>query len=179
MALTVLIGGVRSGKSELAVRIALQQRSPVTFLATGEPGDEEMGARIAQHRRERPAEWRTIEAPLALLETIAMVPDDSCLLIDCLTLWTANVLAARGAAAAEVEAHEAAARAAGRNGLTIAVSNEVGMGVVPENPLGREYRDLLGRVNAMWAETAENAYLMVAGRVLALHSSESVIGALR
>jgi adenosylcobinamide kinase/adenosylcobinamide-phosphate guanylyltransferase len=168
MALLLLIGGARSGKSELALRLAREQREPVVFVATGEAGDDEMQARIEQHRRERPSSWRTIEEPIRLREMLETVDDESCVIVDCLTLWAANVLQRFGAAEAETQAGAAAAIAAARAGLTIAVSNEVGLGLVPDNPLGRSYRDLLGRVNTLWAETAERAYLLVAGRALPL-----------
>ena len=168
MSLMLLIGGARSGKSELAVRLARHQTAPVTVIATGEAGDEEMTARIAQHRRDRPTEWVTIEEPLDLVKALAQVPGGDCLIVDCLTLWTANMLGAAGAAQAEARAARAAAIAAGRPGRTIVVTNEVGLGLVPDHPLGRDYRDLLGRVNAIWAGAAERAYLLVAGRALRL-----------
>jgi adenosyl cobinamide kinase/adenosyl cobinamide phosphate guanylyltransferase len=177
--LVLLIGGARSGKSRLAVRMALEQHEPVTFLACAEAGDDEMAVKIGRHRRERPDGWRTVEAPLRLREAIAAVAGERCLIVDCLTVWTANRLAAGGAretAAGGAEetltlAAEAAAAAAARPGLTIAVTNEVGLGVHPYSSLGREFRDLLGSVNLAWAELAERAYLVVAGRALALEDA--------
>jgi len=166
MALVLLVGGARSGKSRLAVRLASESGNPVVFLATGEAGDDEMADRIAHHRAERPAAWRTVEEPTELADAIAAVPEGATLVVDCLSLWVANVLESRDAADVESEAREAAALAAART--TIAVSNEVGLGVVPATPLGRAYRDVLGRVNAIWAEAADDAYLVVAGRVLPL-----------
>jgi len=174
MPLVLLIGGARSGKSELALRLAGEQGSPVAFLATAQAGDTEMAARIAQHRRERPAAWQTIEEPLRLRETIDQVSDDHCLVIDCLTLWTANALEAFGGDEAQVHAAAAAHAAAARTGLTVAVTNEVGLGIVPDNALARSYRDLLGRVNAIWAEAADHVYLLVAGRALALAKTDSL-----
>jgi adenosyl cobinamide kinase/adenosyl cobinamide phosphate guanylyltransferase len=171
MPLVLLIGGARSGKSELALRLACEQDAAVVFVATGEPGDSEMTARIEQHRRERPSSWQTIEEPLHLHDTLAAIDERSCVLIDCLTLWTANALERLGAAATEKQAAAAAECAGARTGLTIAVSNEVGLGLVPDNPLGRTYRDLLGRVNTLWAEAAERAYLLVAGRALPLSTN--------
>ena len=168
MPLVLLIGGARSGKSELALRLAREQTAPVVFVATGEAGDDEMTARIDQHRRERPTTWQTIEEPLQLRETLERIDEKSCVIVDCLTLWAANALERLGAADAETHAGAAAATAAARSGLTIAVSNEVGLGLVPDNPLGRSYRDLLGRVNTLWAGAAERAYLLVAGRALPL-----------
>ena len=164
MTLVLLTGGARSGKSRLAVELASRDREPVTFLATGEAGDDEMAERIARHRAERPAEWRTVEEPLRLRGAVTAAGGS--LIVDCLSLWVANALAAE--LDVESEAAAAAAAAAARPGLTVAVTNEVGMGVVPPTRLGREYRDLLGRVNAIWAEAADEAYLVVAGRGLRL-----------
>jgi adenosyl cobinamide kinase/adenosyl cobinamide phosphate guanylyltransferase len=167
MGLLLLLGGARSGKSRLAVRLASEGDAPVVFLATGEPGDREMAARIARHRLERPGGWTTIEEPRVLREVVASAPPDATLVIDCLSFWVANVLESRTVEQIEAEAADAAALAAAR-GRTIAVTNEVGLGVVPATPLGRAFRDVLGRVNAVWAEAAEEAYLVVAGRVLPL-----------
>jgi adenosyl cobinamide kinase/adenosyl cobinamide phosphate guanylyltransferase len=175
----LLIGGARSGKSALAVRIASAQAAPVVVIATAQPGDDEMALRIARHRRERPASWETIEEPVGLDEAIALVPGDCCLIVDCLTLWTANALAALGATPVEGAARAAATRASGRPGLTVTVTNEVGFGIVPDNPLSREYRDLLGCVNAMWADAAEHAFLVIAGRALALRPPNALIEEVR
>ena len=165
MTLVVLIGGARSGKSSLAVERAARTGQPVVFVATGEAGDEEMAARIEQHRRERPAHWSTVEEPVELGRAVAEAPGADVLVVDCLSLWVANVLE-RGAV--EDAAAEAARLAAARPGLTIAVTNEVGLGIVPDNELARHYRDALGRVNAIWAAAADEAYFVVAGRALRL-----------
>jgi adenosylcobinamide kinase / adenosylcobinamide-phosphate guanylyltransferase len=164
----LLTGGARSGKSALAIALAERAGADVVFLATGQAGDDEMAARIARHRAERPPRWTTIEEPVRLLEAIAAVEPSACLIVDCLSLWVANLLEAHSGAAIERAADAAAARAASRPGATIVVTNEVGLGVVPPTPLGREYRDVLGRVNAIWAERATEAYLVVAGRLLSL-----------
>jgi adenosylcobinamide kinase/adenosylcobinamide-phosphate guanylyltransferase len=174
MTLLLLTGGARSGKSALAVRLASQQSAPVVFLATAQPGDEEMETRIAQHRHERPGPWRTIEEPLRLREAIDRVDGGHCVIIDCLALWTANALEQLGAEEVEARAAAAAAAASARPGLTVAVTNEVGLGLVPDNPLGRCYRDLLGQVNAIWATAADRAFLLVSGRVLDLKRAESL-----
>jgi adenosyl cobinamide kinase/adenosyl cobinamide phosphate guanylyltransferase len=173
MPLVLLIGGARSGTSELALRLAREQTAPVVFLATGEAGDDEMRARIDQHRRERPPTWQTIEEPLQLSEALETIDEKSCVIVDCLTLWAANALERLGPADAETHAGAAAAAAATRSGLTIAVSNEVRLGLVPDNPLGRSYRDLLGRVNTLWADAAERTYLLVAGRALPLATTDT------
>jgi adenosylcobinamide kinase/adenosylcobinamide-phosphate guanylyltransferase len=169
MALTVLLGGAQSGKSRLAVDLAARSGAPVTFIATGEPGDEEMAVRIAAHRAARPAEWETVEEPYALMSAIAAAASSHTVVVDCLTLWTANALARDGDAESVLAAAtEAAAAAARRDALTIAVSNEVGLGIVPLEPLSRAYRDLLGSVNRSWVEASADASFVVAGRVLRL-----------
>jgi adenosyl cobinamide kinase/adenosyl cobinamide phosphate guanylyltransferase len=171
----LLTGGARSGKSALAVRIARAQPAPVVLIATAQPDDPEMASRIAAHRRQRPKSWETVEEPLDLPAAIARVPSEHCLIVDCLTLWTANVLEARGPSEMETEAAEASARASSRAGLTLAITNEVGMGLVPDNPLGRTYRDLLGRVNSIWGSAATRSYLLVAGQALPLSPVESLV----
>lgn len=168
MSLVVLLGGARSGKSAFAVRLARAEGGAVTFLATGEPGDEEMADRIRRHRAERPPDWSTMEEPLELHAAIARAPEGETLVIDCLSLWVANVLERGAEQQLEDTARAAAATAAQRSGLTVAVSNEVGLGIVPLTPLGRQYRDVLGRVNAIWVDASERALLVVAGRALPL-----------
>lgn len=175
MALVFLTGGARSGKSSLAVRLASGQPAPVVFVATGEACDPEMIERIERHRRERPASWQTIEEPLELRSAIERADDSDCLVVDCLTFWTANALACYGSEDVETRAREAAAVARARLGLTIAVSNEVGSGIVPVNELARAYRDLLGTVNAIWAGAAESAYLVVAGQALRLAPAAALL----
>jgi adenosylcobinamide kinase/adenosylcobinamide-phosphate guanylyltransferase len=160
--LVVLLGGARSGKSARAVQLAADAATPVVFVATGEGRDEEMADRIDAHRRERPAEWTTIEEPLELRAALAEAPADSTVIVDCLSLWVANVLERGG------EPDDVAPLAASRPGLTIAVSNEVGLGIVPANELARRFRDVLGRVNAAWVAASDEAFLCVAGRTIAL-----------
>ena len=171
MAFTFLLGGARSGKSALAVRTASSWSGPVVFVATGTAGDEEMAERIRRHRAERPPGWTTVEEPVQLHEVVRGVPTDACLLVDCLSLWVANVLEDGWQDdAVEEEATAVAATAASREAMTVVVSNEVGLGVVPETPLGRRYRDVLGRVNAIFAEAASEPLLVVAGRKVRLES---------
>jgi adenosylcobinamide kinase / adenosylcobinamide-phosphate guanylyltransferase len=169
MGLTFLVGGARSGKSTLALGLAGESGRTVVFIATSEPRDEEMAARIERHRRERRPEWSTVEAPLDLSGALAAAPDDACVVLDCLTLWTSNALEAGWTDEAVAQAAEEVARlAASRAAPTVVVSNEVGLGVVPDTPLGRRYRDVLGRVNAIFAAAAERACFVVAGRALEL-----------
>jgi len=169
MAMTLLLGGARSGKSARALRLAHDWDGQVVFVATGEGRDPEMAARIARHRLERPASWRTVEAPLELVRAFDSIPAHAFVILDCLTLWVANALEA-GWSDEDVERAGAAVAtiAAAREQPTVVVSNEVGLGLVPQTPLGRSYRDLLGRVNALFAAEADQAYLMVAGRLLQL-----------
>jgi len=173
LTLVVLLGGARSGKSALALQLARDAGAPVTFLATGEAGDEEMASRIRRHRAERPAEWTTVVEPLELQRAIERVPANETLVVDCLSLWVANALERDGAV--DDEGRAAAGAAASRTGLTVAVSNEVGLGVVPPTPLGRRYRDVLGRVNAAWVAAADRAFLVVAGRALRLDPAERLL----
>jgi adenosylcobinamide kinase / adenosylcobinamide-phosphate guanylyltransferase len=169
MALTLLLGGARSGKSARALRLASDWEGQVVFVATGQGLDPEMAARIARHRLERPASWKTVEAPLELVRAFDTIPTRAFVILDCLTLWVANAIEA-GWSDEDVERAGAAvaAIAAAREQPTVVVSNEVGLGLVPQTPLGRSYRDLLGRVNAIFAAEAEQAYLMIAGRTLQL-----------
>jgi adenosylcobinamide kinase/adenosylcobinamide-phosphate guanylyltransferase len=169
MALTLLLGGARSGKSALAVRMATRWRGPVTVIVTGEARDEEMAERIRRHRAARPPSWDTIEEPVDLDGAISGTAAEACAVVDCLTLWVSNLLE-RGEEDAEVtdRAHTAADLASRRSAPTIVVSNEVGSGIVPMNALARRYRDLLGEVNAIWADVAASNLLVVAGRVLPL-----------
>lgn len=169
MALTLLLGGARSGKSALAVRRARSLDVPVVFVATGEALDDEMAERIARHRAERDAGWSTVEAPVDVAGALRELPAGTCAIVDCLSLWVANLLQ-RGLGEDDVIrlAREAGELAARRTAPTIAVSNEVGMGVVPVYELGRRYRDALGRVNGIWADLADDAALVFAGRTLNL-----------
>jgi adenosylcobinamide kinase/adenosylcobinamide-phosphate guanylyltransferase len=166
--LTFVVGGARSGKSSHALRLAEATGRPVAFIATGEARDDEMRERIAAHQRERPAAWRTVEEPLDLAGALRGLAGEEFAIVDCLSLWVSNLLESRDAVAVEGLAAEAAALAAAHAGGCAAVSNEVGMGIVPRDALARTYRDVLGRVNAIWAEAADDAVLAVAGRVLRL-----------
>lgn len=178
MALTLLLGGARSGKSRLAVLMAEAWKGPVTVIATGEAGDAEMGERIERHRRSRPAEWEVIEEPLELERAMSSVPAESCLIVEDLTLWSSNLLLA-GSEDREIHRRnrEAAAMAASRPASTIAVSNEVGSGIVPNNAVARRYRDVLGEVNRSWAEAAHRSALVVAGRVVPLREAAALTAA--
>lgn len=167
MSLTLLLGGARSGKSALAVEIARGWRSPVTFVATATAADADMAERIARHRAERPPAWRCLEEPLDLAGALQGCGDAG-VVVDCLTVWVANLLERRSPEQAVGEARRAATLAAARAAPTVAVSNEVGLGVHPATGSGRRFRDALGRVNAIWADVADEALFLVAGRALEL-----------
>lgn len=166
MSLVLLLGGARSGKSALAVELGGEA---ATLIATATAGDPDMAERIRRHRAERPAAWTTIEEPLQLGSALASAGQDGVVVVDCLTLWVSNLIEAGPSdEAIEQEARTVAAAAAARDGLTVAVSNEVGLGIVPASPLGRRFRDVLGRVNTDWALAADRAVLVVAGRTVEL-----------
>lgn len=158
----LVVGGARSGKSGFAERLARQSGLPRLYVATGEARDAEMAARIARHRADRGEGWTTLEAPLALAETIGReAAADRLVLVDCLTLWLSNVLLVGRDVAAECAALvEAVAAAAGP---LVLVSNEVGHGIVPETPLGRAFRDAQGRLNQDVARAASDVFLVAAG----------------
>jgi len=168
MALTMLFGGARSGKSALAVAIGARHDGAVAYVATAPMIDDEMAERAANHRAERPAAWSTIEEPLELAAAIETVPD-SMVVIDCLTLWVSNMMwHDRSDDDIRRLAVETAGRAAARPAPTVAISNEVGLGVHPETAVGRRYRDVLGQVNQAWAAVADTSLLLVAGRAIPL-----------
>ena len=175
MPLTLLTGGAAAGKSRLAVRLARASNGPVVVIATAEARDDEMAERIRRHQRERPQEWVTVEEPLELESALASAPEDAVALVDCLTLWVSNSIE-RGLTVDELldRAAKAAFVAASRPGGTIAVTNEVGSGIVPSNALARRYREALGAVNATWAEAADRSFLVVAGGVVPLSTPDSL-----
>jgi adenosylcobinamide kinase/adenosylcobinamide-phosphate guanylyltransferase len=160
----LVLGGVRAGKSAFAVARAAERGERVAFVATAEAGDAEMAARIARHRAARPPAWATIEAPLALGDALADLEGKAdVVVVDCLNLWVANLLAAEPALGDEQLLARTAARVARRSFELILVSNEVGWGVHPETALGRRFRDALGLVNQAVAAEADEVVLLVAG----------------
>jgi adenosylcobinamide kinase / adenosylcobinamide-phosphate guanylyltransferase len=161
---TLILGGVRSGKSRRAEQLAGQQGRPVTVLVTATAGDAEMAARIAAHRLRRPSGWRVVEERISLGMRLAqLVQPDSIVLVDCLTLWLSNLLmqADEALLVRETEALVGAVSAAA--GPLILVSNEVGAGIVPVNELARRYRDLAGVLHQRLAQACERVEWMVAG----------------
>jgi adenosylcobinamide kinase/adenosylcobinamide-phosphate guanylyltransferase len=178
--LTLILGGARSGKSAYAQLLAAESRLPVLFVATAVAFDEEMAARIAVHRAERPAGWQTLEAPREVGKALRALPDPGgTVLIDCLTLLANNVLlalpdpenAADAQRALDAEIDDLLAAYAHSRARWIIVSNEVGLGLVPEFPLGRVYRDILGRANQRLAQDAGRVLFMVAGLPLVVKAA--------
>ncbi len=159
--LTLVLGGARSGKSRQAEALVEALPGPWTYIATAQAYDDEMRGRIAEHRARRPEGWLTVDAPLALPEAIREVPAGRPLLVDCLTLWLTNlILAERDVGAASAELIAACAVA---SGPIVLVSNEVGLGIVPENALARRFRDEAGRLHQRLAARADRVIFMVAG----------------
>lgn len=159
--LTFILGGARSGKSRHAEELITGLPSPWTYVATAQAFDGEMEERIALHRGRRDSRWQTVEAPLDLAGTLARVPDGRPILVDCLTLWLSNSMLAEH----DLDADWAALAPilAKPKGPWVVVSNEVGLGIVPDNPLGRRFRDLQGRLNQRVAALADHVLFMVAG----------------
>ena len=159
--LTLVLGGARSGKSRQAETLVAALPTPWVYIATAEALDEEMAARIAEHRARRDQRWQTIEAPRDVADALAATPTGRTVLIDCLTLWLSNVMLAGADLDHEFDRLEAALAAA--TGPIVVVANEVGLGIVPDSALGRRFRDAAGRLNQRLAARAGRVYLVVAG----------------
>ncbi len=184
---TLVTGGARAGKTAFALSLARAHAGPVTYLATAEAGDAEMAARIARHRRERPPGWATLEAPLDPRGALAAAGVRGVAVLDCLTMWTSNLLLdALPDTFDEVAAERASDEVRSRvQGLLdwcahdpaadlIVVTNEVGLGIVPTTPLARLYRDVLGHANRLVAGAPARVYLVVAGLALDLRAAGAV-----
>jgi adenosylcobinamide kinase / adenosylcobinamide-phosphate guanylyltransferase len=179
MSLVLLLGGVRSGKSAFAVEMGRQFGGDVIFVATAEGRDEEMAARIARHRRDRPPEWTLVEEPLDVGAVRALGEDDGLVIVDCLTLWVANLIERQRSDDEILAAATGLAdRARHRRGPVVVVSNEVGLGVVSASALGRRFRDLQGSVNRIVGAKARRVFFVVAGRALELSPGAGVAAAL-
>jgi adenosylcobinamide kinase/adenosylcobinamide-phosphate guanylyltransferase len=171
--LVVVLGGTRSGKSRFGRdrAIALAGGGPVTYVATAMPGDDELDDRIERHRRDRPAEWHTIEAGHDLSTAIRSVPAGTTILLDGLTLWASLALAddpSRVDAVLDGAFSDAVGAIADHDGPVVVVSDEIGLGLVPLDPVGRAFRDLLGIAHQRLVARSDEAWLMVAGRAIDL-----------
>ncbi|CEP68695.1 Cobinamide kinase/cobinamide phosphate guanyltransferase [Moorella glycerini] len=184
--LIMVTGGARSGKSRLAEELAVAGSEKVVYLATATVGDAEMAARVDMHRRRRPADWQTVEAPLAVTEAVAREGQRAgTILLDSLGMWISNLLSQetteaedsweKNTAAIEaimVKVRELAVVARQVPARVIIVTEEVGMGLIPPYPLGRVFRDLLGLANQEIARQADQVYLVVAGLPLVLKDTK-------
>ncbi len=167
--LQLILGGARSGKSRLAEKLATDSSLAVTYIATSQPLDGEMNARVAHHRARRPAEWRLIEEPLALARVLRETASaERCLLVDCLTLWLTNLLMLDNPERLAQEREALLDCLAALPGEVIFVSNETGMGVVPLGELTRRYVDEAGWLHQALAERCQRVVLTVAGLPLTL-----------
>ncbi len=167
--LTLILGGASSGKSAYAERLAQATGRPLVYLATGQAGDGEMAAKIARHQARRGPDWQLIEAPLDLCTPLSGL-GGKVVLLDCLTLWLSNQLAAGHTIGAETDrllGAIAASRAA-----VIAVSNELGLGLVPADPISRAFRDAQGHLNQRFAAAAARVTFIAAGLPLALKAPQ-------
>ena len=174
--LTLVLGGVRSGKSSYGQRLAAGGER-VLFVATAEAGDPEMKARIEAHREARPPDWDTLEEPIDLVAALTPLPHRyDTVLLDCLTMWVSNLMlrdSDTAASGGDILSEARRLLCLYRNGDAswIIVSNEVGLGVVPSTELGRIYADELGRVNQLVAGEADDVYFMAAGLPLRIKTS--------
>lgn len=173
--ITLILGGVRSGKSRFAQQLATELGERVLFIATGVPMDEEMRRRIELHQKARPKTWRTLETPTGVAKAIGEhIKDADVVVLDCLTFLVSNLMdnvhetEELEALEKEITGELSELLEQKKSASLIIVSNEVGMGVVPAYPLGRAYRDLLGRANQFIAQRADRVYLMIAGIPLEL-----------
>jgi adenosylcobinamide kinase/adenosylcobinamide-phosphate guanylyltransferase len=170
--ITLILGGARSGKSRLAEHLAERRVGTAIYIATAEAHDDEMRARIAEHKARRGDRWRGIEAPVAVAEVLHALnngnaaPETGVALIDCLTLWLSNLMHAGRDIGAETAALLAALQAVAFPVLL--VSNEVGLGIVPDNRLARDFRDHQGRLNQAVAQIADHVVFTAAGLPLVL-----------
>ena len=173
--LILVLGGARSGKSRYAQEMAETVKGKRLFVATAQAFDNEMTKRIEDHKRQRGDIWETREEPVRIVEVISESQKRyDVILVDCLTLWVSNLLMAYGDDHERVENHIQRLIEGLREAKTtiILVSNEVGLGIVPENRLARAFRDLAGMVNQRVAEVADRVILMVAGIPLVIKGSK-------
>ncbi len=174
-ATTLVLGGARSGKSRLAEQLVEASGRDPVYIATATAGDGEMSDRIAHHRERRGDRWRTVEEPIDLCAALqdAAAPQNA-VLVDCLTLWLTNLML--GEADIAVETDRLVRLLPALTGPVVLVSNEVGLGIVPENAMGRAFRDHAGRLHQAVAGEAEQVLLVAAGLPLTLKSLDEQTG---
>ncbi len=169
-------GGARSGKSDFALSLARSLGKRRLFLATAQAGDEEMADRIRRHRLTRGDDFTTIEEPLALAEVIRRHRGYDVLVLDCLTLWLANLLGQGTAADAVLNRVEDLIGALGQGAMpAVVITNEVGLGIVPESPLGRLFRDVAGRAHQCLSRAADEVYCAILGTMLRIKPAPAFI----
>ena len=160
----LVLGGARSGKSRYAQQQAMVSGKSVIYVATATAGDAEMQARIAQHQADRPSQWKLIEEPLTLADVLRNIAaDDTCILVDCLTLWLSNLLALDDEARFHGEIESLLEVLPGLAGQLILVSNETGMGIVPLGELSRRFCDEAGLLHQRLAQICDKVTFVVAG----------------
>ena len=167
---SLILGGIRSGKSSLAERLVSEQPDPVVYVATATAGDGEMSERIRRHQRRRPASWGLVEEPVelgSLLNRQATLSPPPCVLIDCMSLWVSNLLHA-GDALFVREKESFLTALSGYPGSVVIVSNEVGLGIIGMDPLTRRFADELGWLNQALAKRCDRVVMSVAGIALTL-----------
>jgi adenosylcobinamide kinase / adenosylcobinamide-phosphate guanylyltransferase len=172
MKIVLVLGGARSGKSSYAMRLALKRFHKPLYLATAEAGDREMSERISAHRKSRGPCWRCVEEPLNIASVIANPPVCDGILVDCMTLWVTNVLLKEKRKAFEKRRAELLRALSRTKRPVILVSNEVGMGIVPANRLGRDFRDLAGWLNQDLASVADTVVFVVSGLPMILKGKQ-------
>lgn len=168
---TLLIGGARSGKSDLAVKLGDAWSGDVIVAATAEPSDDDMARRIERHQTDRPVGWGLIESPLLSANDVVAVETGALLIVDCITMLVNNLMLAERSEQ-QIDEHASILSHAfvSRADPTIVITNEVGLGVVPQTELGRQYRDVLGRFNQRLASRAETTLFVSAGKVTPLET---------
>jgi adenosylcobinamide kinase/adenosylcobinamide-phosphate guanylyltransferase len=161
---TLIVGGVRSGKSRYAEQLAASHDGPISVIVTAAAGDEEMVARIASHRARRPGHWRVREEPIALGRALLEVASPgSVVIVDCLTLWLTNIMMQSDDGLLERESHALLAAVQSAPGVVILVSNDVGSGIIPVNELARRFADVTGSLHQRVAQACDRVVWMMAG----------------
>lgn len=168
--ITFILGGVRSGKSQMAIKMAKKKNGKVAFIATCVPMDKEMKKRVSMHRKARPAHWQTFEEPEDIHSLLRKIDNKfDIIIIDCLTILVSNMLLKNLKDKDIEEKINQTMFALKRNKAeAIIVSNEVGMGIVPDNKLAREFRDIAGKINQITAKKSDEVFFMISGLPLSI-----------